>query len=179
VKLARSLVLLLVLTFTFTGQKLHSAETVVNLPVQTRSGLVTIGLGLDTTSSSFTVPQNEGATTFTIDDYKVQITETATKQQSIVRVQIERGFGLSFTMNSLSFKLQVPGTFAGIWYPGSDVNSSTMMSADAQHSFATMSDANFGIPFVAAVTSTGKNALAVGMGHQDLSVAVPHQLTIL
>ena len=81
-KLARLFFLLLVLTFAFTGLKLQSAETGMNLPVETRSGLVTVGLGLQTASSNFTVQQNEATTVYTIDDYKVQITETATNSRA-------------------------------------------------------------------------------------------------
>ena len=113
---------------------------------------------------------------FSIDDYRIQVSENATNHRSILRLHIESNTDQPFELTEFSINLRIPkDSFNGIWYPGSDVNSATMMAADPQHAFAAITDANFGIPFLGAVTSSGRNALAVGMGHQDLTVVMTGQ----
>lgn len=46
------------------------------------------------------------------------------------------------------------------------------MAADANHSISGIADANYGIPYVAAASGNMGNAFGIGLGRQDLPVAI-------
>ena len=155
------------------GVPVRSAESGIDLPIQTRAAAVRIHLGLNVSDSAL-VPSRQGSSTiYTNDEFRIEVAEYASKPRSIVRVQIHHLTDSDFTLNGFSVRLKISkDSFAGIWFPGSDVSSKTMMSAGPERAFEGIADANFGIPYAGAVNSKGRTAAALGMGHQNMPVVL-------
>jgi hypothetical protein len=165
--------LLILLLLAWNGPALRSAEPGVSVSVKTTPFPLTIGLGVETPNARFSSYRDGGTTVFTNDDFRIQISETASQPRSIIRVRVDRLSAEAFRLNHFYVRVRVPrDQLTGIWFPGSDANSTTMMAATGRHPFLAIADANFGIPYVGAVSSTGKTTFAFGMGKQDLSVVM-------
>jgi len=148
-----------------------------NIPVTTRQGLTaTIGLGLEDQIGQVSSQQSGPTTTYTDGNYQVQIIETPSKTHSILRVIVQKTSGEAFPLDNFSIDVQVPRDYIqGIWYPGANPSSTNVMVTDISHSISDVSDANYGIPYIAAAASNSKNVFAIGMGRQDLAVSIVGQ----
>jgi len=172
VKTLRTAFLLVLLTFGF-GGSLRSTETALELPLLTRTFPITVGLGINASSNSFTAQVTPGSTVFTNNEFRIQVTETANRQRSILRVRVDHLTGTVFGLTDFFLRVRVPKpSIGGIWFPGSDANSKSIISADANNPFLAIADANFGIPYVGAMAVSGRTSLALGFGHQDQSVVL-------
>lgn len=164
----------IVFALLYAGSFIGAAEPGLNIPVYTRTGLTAnVGLGIEDAQSPFTSVQTGNTTTYTNDIYRIIISENANRTRSIVRVRVERLTGEAFRTNGFSVRIRVPkAAIQGIWYPSADPSSTDVMAADATESIDDMSDANYGIPYIAAASSNTRNAFALGLGRQDLSVSI-------
>src|SRR6516164_2385896 len=103
-----------------------------NIPVTTRQGLTaTIGLGLEDQIGQVTSQQSGSTTTYSDGNYQVQISETAAKTHSILRVVVQKTSGDAFPLENFSIDVLVPrSAIKGIWYPGADSSSTDVMVTD-------------------------------------------------
>jgi hypothetical protein len=147
------------------------------IPISTRQGFTAVAtLGLEEHLGEVTVQQSGSTTTYSDGNYEIQITETAAKARSIIRIQARKASGEAFPIDSFSIAIRVPGNkIQGIWYPGANASSTNVMVADATQAINDVSDANFGIPYIAAAASNSKNVFALGLGRQDLAVSISGQ----
>ena len=152
---------------------LGAASEDSKLSITTRVAPVVVQLGLAGSGLTYNLDRTSFSSVFSRDDYRIQITESATKARSIMRIRIDKTSGGEFTLNGFSIRVMLPkSSFAGAWFPGSDVSSGTMIAADPHHSVSGIADANFGIPYIGAITAKGRTALALGMGHQNMPVVI-------
>jgi hypothetical protein len=149
----------------------------LNIPYTTRSGVnATIGLGLEERLGPFTTTRTGTTTTYSNGTYHIEITETPGRARSVLRVTIKRVSGDAFRISNFSVSTRVPhNLIQGIWYPSAEPSATNVMVTDAGHSVNDITDANYGIPYIAGASSTMRNAVALGLGRQDLSVAITGQ----
>jgi hypothetical protein len=171
-------ILIGVLALTLAELHLASPDSGLNLPVNTHQNVTaTIALGIEEPIGLLTSTQVGTSTTYSDGNYQIQITENInSKVRSIIRVIVKKTNGESFRMNNFSITVRVPrNSIQGIWYPGADPSDDSVMAADAAHSVDDTSDANFGIPYIAAASSNLKNVFAMGLSRQDLAVSIGGQ----
>ena len=153
----------------------HGApEPALNLAISTHGGLTaTVGLGIDQPLRSFRVVQAGNTTTYINGAYRIQIRESSVQARSSIRVRVEQLSGEPFTVNNFSLAVRVPrNPIQGIWLSSAVANSQNVMAADATHSIDEIVDANYGIPYIGAVSYNLGNAFAMGLGRQDLPVSI-------
>jgi hypothetical protein len=86
---------------------------------------------------------------------------------------VQKESGEAFRLDHFSITARVPRTLIdGVWYPSAPPNPANVMAVDANHPIEDVSDANYGIPYVGAASSTSRNVFAMGLGRQDLSVSI-------
>jgi hypothetical protein len=175
----RVLILSIGILLTLIGSDAHlaSSSASLNIPVATSQGVTaTISMVIDDTLGQFTVQQSGAQTTYTDGNYVIDVTETGTKSKSILHVVAKKASGEAFRVENFSVMAEVSQTpIQGIWYPGADPSSSSVMAADANQPINDVSDANFGIPYIAAASSNSKNVFAMGLGRQDFAVSIGGQ----
>lgn len=158
---------------------LHLAETTndFEIPISTHQGVsAIITLGLEERLGQVAVEQSGATTTYSDGNYNVQVTETTAKLHSIIRVQVKKASGEAFPVDNFSIAFRVPSkSIQGIWYPGANASSTNVMVADATQAVSDVSDANFGIPYLAAAAANSKNVFAMGLGRQNLGVGISGQ----
>lgn len=146
----------------------------MNIPVSTRAGIpATINLGLEERLGPFTTEQSGTTTTYSNGVYQIQVSETASKQRSIIRVIARKISGEPFRISNFGIAARTQrNTIQGIWTPGYEPSSTNVMATDAGHSIEDMADANYGIPYIAGASLNLRNAFAMGFGRQDLAVEI-------
>src|SRR5438876_8620196 len=119
----------LLLTLVLTSSHIASSDAGVTIPVTTVAGVAaTIALGIEDPVGLLTSQQSGTTTTYSDGTYQIQITETATKARSIVRVIVKKVSGDAFRMNNFSISVRVPRkSIEGIWYPGAEPSSQNTM----------------------------------------------------
>lgn len=159
------------------GLHIASQDTSFNVPVKTSQGVTaTIGLGIEEPLGQMTSQHSGSTTTYTDGNYNLQITETPTRARSILRVTLQKTSGEAFPMDGFSVDVLVPrAAIQGIWYPGAPSSSTSAMVTDATQSINDVSDANYGIPYIAAAASNSRNVFAMGLGRQDYAVSMTSQ----
>jgi hypothetical protein len=174
---ALAISLTIFLTLIVARLHLASADTGLNIPVTTGQGVTaTIALSIEDSLGQFTVQQSVGTAVYSDGNYEVQVSETPSKNRSIIHVVARKISGDAFRVDSFSATVRVPrASIAGIWYPGADPSSTSAMVTDATRSINDISDANYGIPYIAAAGANSKNVFAMGLGRQDLAVSITGQ----
>ncbi len=154
-----------------------ASDAGLNIPFSTKAGVTAvIGLGLEERLGPFTTTQLGSTTTYSNGVYQIQVAETPLKARSLVRVTLRKVSGDPFRLNNFGVTVRVPrSSIQGIWYPGAEPSSTDVMVTDAGHAIDALSDANYGIPYVAAASSDLRNVFAIGLGRQDLAVAIAGQ----
>jgi hypothetical protein len=105
------------------------------------------------------------------DAFEVRLTENRPDGQRFINFHITSVSGGPLGIESLSFRALIPAArINGVWTPSGHVADDRLISADPGKEFVTYSAANYGIPYLAAATATGKNLLAMGLLKQDMSV---------
>ncbi|MBI4473975.1 MAG: hypothetical protein HY646_15005, partial [Acidobacteria bacterium] len=149
------------------------AENGLTIPVDVQGLSGSIFLGLDGAEGTVRTEQFGNTTVYTTPVYRVSITISRETSRDIVRVRIRKNSGDEFLLNSLGMQVRVPrNVISGIWSPAADVTSTNIMSTDGRRSFNYVADANYGIPYIGAASSTLNNILALGFGRQDASVTL-------
>jgi alpha-galactosidase len=109
--------------------------------------------------------------------YEIKVTQEFRNGISFVRARVESTSQKPASVQRISLRVDSPGGLVdGVWTPSGRLSTNTLTSAPAGKEFAVHSAANFGIPYIAAATATGRNVLAVGLLQQDRLVemhAVP------
>lgn len=172
-----TILIAVLLAFTLAGLHLASPDTGLNLPVNTHQGVTaTIALGIEEPIGLLTTTQAGTATIYSDGNYQIQISENVGKVRSAIRVIAKKMSGEPFRMNNYSITVRVPrSSIQGIWYPGAEPSGESVMVTDAAHSIDDVSDANFGIPYIAAASVNLKNVFAMGLSRQDLAVSIVGQ----
>jgi hypothetical protein len=156
---------------------LASSDPGLNIPVTTGQGVTaTITLSIEDSLGQFTVQQSGQTAIYTDGTYEVQVTETPSKARSIIHVVARKLSGDAFRVDSFSATARIPkGSISGIWYPGADPSSTSAMVTDATQPINDISDANYGIPYIAAAAANSRNVFAMGLGRQDFAVSITGQ----
>ena len=156
---------------------LGSSERGLIVPLNATPGVTaTIGLGIEDRLGLMTNRRSGATTTYSDGNYQIQVTETTTSTRTVIRLVIQQSSGYPFRLNDFSITARVPrASIRGIWYPGAEPSSTNVMVTDADHFFSDIADANYGIPYVGAVSADSRNVLALGMGRQDLNVSIEGQ----
>jgi hypothetical protein len=164
----------ILIVLAFAGLHFASPDADLILPLNSRAGFsASIGLGLDEPPGQFTVQSNGATASYTDGNYQIRITETSTTAHSIIRFVVQKSSGEAFQLNDFSITARVPvDSIQGIWYPGANPSSTNVMVADATNSINDIADANYGIPYIAAASLSSRNVFAMGLGRQDLAVAI-------
>src|SRR5437867_5587287 len=155
----------------YAGIGIGASEPGVTVPVSLPGGLrASVILGVED-QNPFDVVQVGNTSIYTNDRYRLQITSSKNQTRNIIRIQMERLSREPFRMNSFALVVPFPkGRIAGIWYPSADPRPDNVMATDADHAVDDVSDANYGIPYIAAASLDSRNILAMGFGRQDLAV---------
>jgi alpha-galactosidase len=159
------------------GLHLGATTNDFQIPLSTQQGVgAIITLGLEERLDQVAVQQAGTTTTYSDGNYNVQVTETAAKSHSIIRVEVTKVSGEAFPVDNFSIAFRVPGkSIQGIWYPGANASSTNVMVTDATQAINDVSDANFGIPYLAAAGANSKNVFALGLGRQNLGMSISGQ----
>lgn len=163
------------LVLSFTGSPLAAPDPGLAIPVATRGGATAIvGLGLAAPKVPFIVEATTATSaTYSNGIYRIRISEATKQFRSLIRVQVHRTDGEVFQLDGFSILVRIPRlNIAGIWYPSGNVSSTNVMVAGPNTPVRGRSDANYGIPYIAAATSNLKNVFAMGLGRQDASVSI-------
>jgi hypothetical protein len=154
-----------------------SSDPAVIFPLNNPAGvLAAIGLGIEDPVGVFTTQQSGNSTTHSDGNYQIQITETSSKNRSLIRVVVQKVSREAFRLTNFSITARVPrSSIDGIWYPGADPSSTNVMVTDANNSIDDIADANYGIPYLAAAALNSRNVFALGLGRQDLAVSIGGQ----
>jgi hypothetical protein len=154
-----------------------SSETLLVFPLHTPGGIkASLGLGIQDRWGTFSSEQSEISTTYSDGRYRIEITETPSLRRTLIRVVVEKLSGEVFRLDNFSLTAYVPrSSIQGIWYPGADPSSTNVMATDANQSINDVSDANYGIPYIAAASANSRNVFALGIARQDLAVAIGGQ----
>ncbi len=176
-KIYLSISIALLLILLFAGPFRGASDAGLNIPFPTHAGVTaTIGLGLEERLGPFTTEQSGATATYSNGVYQIQITETPSRARSLLRVKIRKVSGDPFRLNNFGVSVRVSrNAIQGIWYPGAEPSSTNAMAVDAGRVINDMSDANYGIPYIAAASSNSRNVFAMGLGRQDASVAISGQ----
>lgn len=161
----------------YVGASRGASDAGLNIPFTTRAGVTAIiGLGLDERLGPFTTSQAGATTTYSNGVYLIQITETAANARSLLQVTARKISGDTFRMSNFGITARVPrNAIQGIWYPSAVPSSGNAMVTDAGRTISDVTDANYGIPYIAGASANLRNAFALGLGRQDLSVAITGQ----
>src|SRR5215813_3456219 len=136
-----------------------SSELLLVFPLHTPGGVkASLGLGIEDRWGTFSSEQSETSTTYSDGRYRIEITETPSLRRTLIRVIVEKVSGELFRLDNFSLTAYVPrSSIQGIWYPGADPSSMNVMATDASQSINDVSDANYGIPYIAAASANSRN----------------------
>jgi hypothetical protein len=102
-----------------------------------------------------------------------QISESATAKGSILQLRISRKDGEPFELRGFALRVRTSTKqLGGIWFPSAPSSSNSVMAGDGLTSLRGISDANEGIPYIAAATTDGRNIVAIGLANQGLAVDI-------
>lgn len=157
------------LTFAAT---LGSSPQSVSIPVifQDATGGY-LGLQAPNLGSALTQENRGNEMVWSNELFEIHITQHLSEGQKFVKAHVVSQSGSPLGIYSVSFRVLAPAiSIDGVWTPSGHIADDRLISADPGTEFVTYSAANFGIPYIAAATSTGKNILALGLLEQDLTV---------
>jgi hypothetical protein len=156
------------------GWQFGATEPAIILPLNNPVGVpATIGLGVEDPIGLLTAQQSGNVTTYSDGNFQIQLTETSFAMRNIIRVVVQKASGEAFRLTSFSITARAPrNAIQGIWYPGADSSSTSVMVTDANYPIDDIADANYGIPYLAAASQSSRNVLAIGLGRQDLAVSI-------
>jgi hypothetical protein len=177
VRFASAISIVFILALIPAAFHLASSDPSLAIPIVTRQGVTaTIGLGIEEPLGRMTSQQSGAMTTYSDGNYEIDITETPIRARSILHVVARKISGAPFALDSFSIVVRVPrAAIQGIWYPGADGSSTNVMVTDVNQSINDISDANFGIPYIAAASWNSRNVFAMGFGRQDFAVSIGGQ----
>src|SRR5262245_1763282 len=150
---------------------LGSSSETISIPVILQSGL---SGALDIHAPTVGGPlESDDSKRWVNELFDIRIVEARDNGQRSIKVHIESRSGGPLNIQSLSFRVFAPASHIdGVWTPSGRIPNDQFISADPGTDFTTYSAANYGIPYLAAATRTGKNVFAMGLLEQDLSVAI-------
>src|SRR5262245_41739459 len=152
------------------GWHLAASDSGLVVPVNTVTGVsAQISFGIEEPVGLFSVKQSGNTTMYSDGNYQVQVTETPTRTRTIVRVVAQKISKEPFRIRGFTITARVlRSPIAGIWDPGGEPSSTNVMIADANQPLNDIAEANFGVPYVGAVSALSRNVFAMGFGRQDL-----------
>ena len=157
------------------GRSIFGLSETLTIPIYTRSGIV-LSFDLDLLSYPGTllpVAQTDTTRTYTNGVYRVQVTETDKPGGTVVRVMVTTISNDPFWVSGFSVSGRTArGSVQGVWCPSATPTATNVMTADPTNTITGFSDANYGIPYIAAVSANLGNAFAIGLGRQDLPVSI-------
>lgn len=113
------------------------------------------------------------------DLYEMRVTSTVQRGATVLRLQVTSTAGKPLPVSGVFLQVLTPSAVIdGVWTPSGRIAEDRLISAEPGKEFIAYSAANYGIPYLAAASSTGANVLAIGLLRQDLSVqlrAAPSQ----
>src|SRR5437899_7039710 len=151
---------------------LGSPHETLNIPVVFQDGLRGY-LEIEASSAGGPLRQEnrQHATAWVNDLFDIQITQDRSAGQRFLKLHVTSPSRTALGIDALSLHMFVPAArIDGVWTPSGRVSDDRLISADPGTEFVTQSAANYGIPYLAAATSSGKNLLALGLLEQDLMV---------
>ncbi len=142
---------------TYSGIHL-GADAIVNIPINISGGAsANVGLTLAGSQSA----------------YQIEIEKTGNGFRNIVRIHVVRFDKQPFKLIESTVTATVPrSAIQGIWYPSAPASSHEIMASDSSHALDGIADADYGIPYIASASSNLANVFAMGLGRQDLPVAI-------
>jgi hypothetical protein len=147
----------------------------LTIPIYTRTGF-TLNFELDVLGypgEVFPTSRTDTTRTYANGTYQVQVTETERAKGSVIRVVVRTIADQPFWITSFSVSGRVPRrAVQGVWYPSSMPSPANMMVSDSSQTLHGMVDANYGIPYIGGASANLGNTFSLGLGRQDLPVAV-------
>ncbi|MBI4472349.1 MAG: hypothetical protein HY646_06750 [Acidobacteria bacterium] len=117
--------------------------------------------------------ENGGILVWSTVAYELKITQEFQEGVSYVRAHVESASRNPLPVKTITLQLEAPAAgIDGVWTPSGRLNTKTLTSAPSGQEFATYSAANYGIPYIASATVTGRNVVAFGLLQQDLPVEI-------
>jgi hypothetical protein len=149
------------------------AQVSPNIFVPLPDGLA-VTIGIEATAGRAFVARHDGAAlVWRNDKYEVRITTGLQEGFRTLRVQALSLSGQPLPIRRLSARVKFPAAGVdGIWTPAGVAQKDLLISSSVDQPFITHSNANYGIPYVAAATAPGANVMALGFLRQDLPVEI-------
>src|SRR3989441_879751 len=151
---------------------LGSSHETLNIPVVFQDGLSGY-LELQTSAAGRPLLQEnrEHGIVWRNELFKIQARQDRAGGQRFLTFHITSPSGTALGIDAIALHVFAPAArIDGVWTPSGHVSDDRLISADPGTEFVTQSAANYGIPYLAAATSSGKNLLALGLLEQDLMV---------
>jgi hypothetical protein len=163
---------ILVVTLLATPPVSRTESETIRLSVPLQNGLqAQFDVSVEKAGGDFALQKLDDSTTYTYTNeyYRIQIQDKS-QTSSAIGFRMETHSGEPFGLRTLSLTTEVARNMMdGVWAP-SHLGTTSIMAAEPDEHFFTVSDANYGIPYIAAATASGRNVFALGLLRQDLSV---------
>jgi hypothetical protein len=151
-----------------------ATPAIIHFPFALDNG-ITARLTVETTSAGNTFRQRaEGSESIWENNlYRIGITPRYERGVTYLRAYMESTSRKPLNVSTVSLRIAAPRSgIAGVWTPSGRVEGDRLPSADPVAPFVTYSAANYGIPYLAAATAAGDNAIAFGLLEQGLPVEI-------